>query len=104
MTACLAVGLIPAGAELTCYYYSVFLCLGLLWSRERRAPVALLTFAVISCVIPAFTGWYDELFTATSVAALACAVYVTWLFARNESHRDGPRDPSLLQGGRPGGG
>ena len=82
VTACLAVGLIPVGAELSCYYYSVFLCLGLLWSRERRAPLALLTFAAISCVIPAFSGWYDELFTATSVAALACVVYVTWLFAQ----------------------
>lgn len=81
VAAVLGVGLIPVVAELTCYYYSVLLAYGLLWSDEDWTGAALAVLSAVTCVIPAVTSWDDVRYTAMSAAVLTFVVGATTFYA-----------------------
>lgn len=78
MLAVCGVGLIPLGAELTCYYYSVLMAFGFLWKSFPWTGVALALLAWLTCECAWLWNWYDESFTWMSalVVAYVLAVYV----------------------------
>jgi hypothetical protein len=89
MAAGLAVGLIAVAAELTCYYYSVFLLFGLLWPRYPAIGVALCGLSTATSIIAALSSWSDERYTAMSLATIAVVVLATVTVGRRR-----PRSPA----------
>jgi hypothetical protein len=81
----LGVGLIPFATNLGCYYYSVFLVYGLLWDRAReRVALPLSALAAVTCLLPYWSSWYDEVFAAMSAAILVFVAGITALWPKIE--------------------
>ena len=76
VAAALGSGLIVMSTELTCYYFGFLLSYGLLWERRKLPGIAVLTLATITCAL-GDVGWYDERFTAISLATVLTVVLVT---------------------------
>jgi hypothetical protein len=83
VAAVLAVGLVPVATELTCYYYSVLLAFGFLWTRRESIGVGLCALAALTCLIATLFDWNDEQYTAMSVATLAFVAFATAPFLRS---------------------
>jgi hypothetical protein len=66
----LGTALVPVAAELTCYYYSVFLLFAFLWRKWEWSGAALCALSVLSLLIPVIFRVADDAFTAQSVVAL----------------------------------
>jgi hypothetical protein len=77
MAAVLGVGLIPVATELTCYYYSILLAYGLLWSEEDWTGAALAALSTVTSLIPTVTSWDDVRYTAMSAAVILFVFAVT---------------------------
>jgi hypothetical protein len=73
----LGIGLILFAAQLTCYYFIIFLGFALLWPWLPRSgtPLALLSFATCEFGL-AFPGW-DDCYFAISVTYVAFVLALT---------------------------
>lgn len=80
--AALSVGLIFAGAELTCYYYSFLLVVAFLWPVIPLAGVGLTALAAISDFVPSLLYWDDERYTLISALVLVLLFAVTFRIRR----------------------
>jgi hypothetical protein len=67
--------------ELTGYYYSVLLGMGLLWTRRESIGVALCGLAALGWAIANLFYFYDEIYTWISLAAVAFVTYSALAFA-----------------------
>jgi hypothetical protein len=79
-----ALGILPAIAlvEVTCYYYSYFI-FGALLSRGRRPiEIALIVGALLTEVFHLNHGWFDDRFTAMSVAFVVLAMFIVAMYMR----------------------
>jgi hypothetical protein len=85
-------GVIPFGAELTCYYYSFLLVAAFLWENRNLIPIGLLALAAITQVIAFETYFYDIRYMVETLAVLAFAVWATWIYASGL-----PKEPSRVQ-------
>ena len=81
VAAVLGVGLVPVGAELTCYYYSLLLAYALLWREDDLTGAGLAALSALTAVISALTTWNDVRYTAMSVVVVVFVVIVTALYA-----------------------
>jgi hypothetical protein len=62
--------------ELTCYYYSFVVLMAPLAIERLRYAVALILMVMAGLILQFFTGWYDEQYTAETVAALLPLLYI----------------------------
>ena len=82
----LGIGMIPIATEMTCYYYAILLGFGLLYRQGRNAvAAALCALALFTQIVPLATGYYDEIFSATSVGIVVFVLWVT--LVRGEDRR-----------------
>ncbi len=78
----LGIGLILFAAQLTSYYFIIFLAFAFLWPSFSRAGSALALLSFASCDLGlAFPGW-DDAYFAISVAYVGFVVALTWAVAR----------------------
>lgn len=66
----LATSLVPVAAELSCYYYSIFVLFALLGSKWEWNGAALCALSALSLLIPAIFPLSDDMYTALSVVTL----------------------------------
>jgi hypothetical protein len=78
----LGVGLIPFGAELTCYYYSFMLAYAFLWQRDKRAGVLAVILAASSSWVAASLGWDDDAYTAIGAVWIVLICAMTYLIGK----------------------
>jgi hypothetical protein len=78
----LGIGLIAFAAELTNYYYSIFLGFALLWRRTPLIGIALLGIAAASCCVPFFAPWDDARYFDLSLDFLGLVIAATALSFR----------------------
>lgn len=64
---CIASSTIPIFTEITCYYYSVLLLLGLLWPLFPIAAIGLAFVAWLTCICAQIFSWYDVAYSAMSL-------------------------------------
>ncbi|UCH30281.1 MAG: hypothetical protein JSV06_04440 [Myxococcales bacterium] len=62
--------------ELTCYYYSFAVLMAPLAIERLRYSVALILMVIAGLILHFLIGWYDEQYTAETVAALAALLYI----------------------------
>ncbi len=86
-----ALGILPAIAlvEVTCYYYSYFLFGALLSKGRRPIEIALIVGALLTEVFHLNHGWFDDRFTAMSVAFVVLAMFIVAMYMRRP-WRDDP--------------
>jgi hypothetical protein len=75
---------IPLLAQLTCYYYAFSLAMASLAvdRRGRAVEVLLLGMALGGQIAAATLFWWDDLYTAASVAAVGCALLLPFAWLR----------------------
>ena len=93
----LGVGLILFAAQLTCYYFIVFLGFALLWPGLPRSGTALALLSFATCEFGlAFPGW-DDCYFAISVTyvafVLALTAAVAWTARQRAKTQPGPALP-----------
>ncbi|MEE9609444.1 MAG: hypothetical protein V3U03_17040, partial [Myxococcota bacterium] len=81
VAAALGIGLIPIATELTSYYYGVLFGCAALWLRRESVGIALCALSALTWLIADRWHWYDEIFTWSSLAAVAFAVFAAAVFA-----------------------
>ncbi len=81
LAAALGVGAVAIAGELTSYYYSIFLAMGLLASRRPEVGAALCALALASWGVPGLWHQLDQIYTAGSALVLAFVVFATARFA-----------------------
>ncbi len=84
VVAAAGVGLISALTTLTCYYYSVFLVLALLWVERQGIGAAFAAVAAVSCVVPAFLSLDEDRYPLLSLIFLAATAWTLWLLRRRK--------------------
>jgi hypothetical protein len=62
--------------ELTCYYYSFVVLMAPLAIERLRYTVALILMVVAGLLLQFFIGWYDEQYTAETLAVLLPMLYI----------------------------
>jgi hypothetical protein len=75
----LGVGLVPFTLELTCYYYSLMVAYGLLWTRSKAVPAVLALLAGATWLAPWATSENDQVYTLVSALIV---VFVSFATAR----------------------
>jgi hypothetical protein len=108
----LGCGFVLVAAELTCYYFSIFLALGFLWPRVKWAGWALALASVLSLVLPNLAQlgrlhwrlrmvvWDDDAFVLISAVWLILVVALTYEMARplwSRSARTAPAPTSAAK-------
>lgn len=85
--ACLGVGMIVLGAELTNYYYCFLLCMAALYSEKREVGLLLAGLSAVTLFIN--FGWLqfqsrelDQQYTAMSFASVLAVPLVWWSFTK----------------------
>jgi hypothetical protein len=86
----LGVGLVFMAAQLTSYYFVVFLAFATLWSKLPWSAWALTLLSAVSCWIPHWLDWDDQRYVAISVTYLVFVVAVTAGLARVSSAGPAP--------------
>lgn len=76
--AVLGLGAMLVVLEPTCYYTSILLAFGLLWTRRPQIGVALLATSAAQWAVAALFEPWDEIFTWQSAALLAFVYFATW--------------------------
>ncbi len=77
VAAILGLGAMLVVIEPTCYYTSILLAFGLLWTRREGIGVALLALSCVQWAVASrFQAW-DEIFTWQSVALVAFVVFAS---------------------------
>ncbi len=96
--ACLAVGLIVLGAELTNYYYCFFLCMAALYQDKREVGLFMAAMSAITLFIN--FGWIqfqsrdlDQQYTAMSAASVVAVFLVFWSFTKWGKQGEEPPEP-----------
>jgi hypothetical protein len=85
MALALALPMVIAVVELTCYYYSMFLLAALLSRHRRGVEQWILCVAGVSQLLAMnrfLAAWYDDLYTAQSVLYCVFAASLLAAFAR----------------------
>lgn len=62
--------------ELTCYYYSFVVLMAPLAIERLRYSVAMILMVILGLILQFLIGWYDEQYTAETVAVLVPLVYI----------------------------
>lgn len=85
--ACLGVGLIVLGAELTNYYYCFLLCMAALYAEKREVGLLMAGLSAVTLFIN--FGWLafqshelDQQYTAMSAASVLAVFLVFWSFTK----------------------
>ncbi|MBM4777709.1 MAG: hypothetical protein GQE15_08400 [Archangiaceae bacterium] len=85
--ACLGVGMIILGAELTNYYYCFLLCMAALYAEKREVGLIMAGMSAVTLFIN--FGWLqfqshdlDQQYTAMSAASVVAMVFVFWSFTK----------------------
>jgi hypothetical protein len=91
---CLGAGLIPVATELTCYYYSFGIAMGLLWAKREELGVGALLVSAATCLIPAIWGWDDDRYTWMSLCYVMFAVAAAWYVGRLEHQALAAEEPA----------
>jgi hypothetical protein len=85
--ACLGVGMIVLGAELTNYYYCFLLCMAALYSEKREVGMLMAGLSAVTLLIN--FGWFtfqsrelDQQYTAMSFASVLAVPLVWWSFTK----------------------
>jgi hypothetical protein len=86
----LGLGTLPLFADLSCYYYTVFLGFGFLWTRHRLMGVGLALAAFLTAITPALLQWEDDRYLLLSAIVLSYVVAVTAAFAWRDRRRPEP--------------
>lgn len=74
--------LVTIGVELTCYYYSYFIFGAMLSKVRRHIEWALLVTSALTEIAHLQLNWFDDRFTAMSVAFLVLSLFMVMLFSR----------------------
>jgi hypothetical protein len=82
--AILGLGAMLVLIEPTCYYTSILLAFGLLWTRREAIGVALLALSAAQWVVAAAFEPWDEIFTWQSVPLVAFVLYATALMGARQ--------------------
>jgi hypothetical protein len=77
-------GLVFVLADLTCYYASVLLLLGLLAAERREAGVVTSSLAAATGAVPFLLRWEDDRFALVSALVVAAFALLLALLARGE--------------------
>lgn len=77
----LGAGAVAICVDLTCYYYSIFLLLGVLTARWPATGILLLLTSWLSWELELALGWYDSLFAWESRIFVALVFLVTAIVA-----------------------
>jgi hypothetical protein len=97
----LGVGLILFSAQLTCYYFIVWLAYATLWPLLRWSGWALALTSAATCWIPNHAiGWDDERYVAISIVYIVFALAVTTGLARFSSGSGVPSPQTSGKGKR----
>jgi hypothetical protein len=70
-------GLIAVGAELTSYYYAVFLIFGLLWVHDQWAGVGLCLLSALTSVVPVLWSGEDAVYAVISAVVVLYVIAAT---------------------------
>ena len=82
MAAVLGLGALPVLLEPACYYTSVLLAFGLLWTRRESVGVALCALSAVVWAIAAAWHEWDNIFTWSSVAVALFVTFATSVMRR----------------------
>jgi hypothetical protein len=79
----LGLTLIPVTGDLTCYYYSMFLAVALLWGRHPWTGIALCVLSAATSLAAAVWNYDDEIYFAISVATIFFVTALVVKFGRD---------------------
>jgi hypothetical protein len=80
IVAAAAVGLVPIGTDLTCYYHACLFVLALLAVERAEVGIAALAYAAASCLVPSLLSWDEDRYAFLSALEIALVAF-TWVLA-----------------------